>query len=212
MAVALKNTPIYEDQLTTWHNQRLWQLLIGSSVLNAVLIVTLCIVTLRPHSAPYVVAVDKQGDPLGTILPFADHQPVTDNVIRWNLGEYIQNAFSVGGSWQVNKDNLSEVYARSTGQASQALTAYYRANHDANNPLIADGKYWQDVRIVRTLKLPGASTYQVDYIVMRHNSNNALHTIDANWRATVRVIQGKPTDNNPLGIWISDLDFEPEAK
>ena len=82
MATSLKSTPYYQDQLMAWHNQRIWRLLLGSGALNAVLIVALCIVTLRPHGAPYVVAVSKQGDPLGTILPFADRQPITDNVIR----------------------------------------------------------------------------------------------------------------------------------
>jgi len=212
MATSLKSTPYYQDQLMAWHNQRIWRLLLGSGALNAVLIVALCIVTLRPHGAPYVVAVSKQGDPLGTILPFADRQPITDNVIRWNLGEYIRDAFSVDMSWQANKDNLSQVYGLSTGQASEALTAYYRGNHDANNPLMTDGKYWQIVQVVRTLKLSSPSTYQVDYITERHDHDHPLNPARTNWRATVGVIEGKSTDSNPLGIWISDLDFEPEAK
>jgi type IV secretory pathway TrbF-like protein len=210
VATALRNTPIYEDQLVAYHNQRLWRLLIGSGVLNAALIIALCIVTLRPHASPYVIEVNKQGEPLGTLLPFADHQPVTDNIIRWNLGQYIQNAFSVAMNWQANKNTLGQVYAMSTGQASQALTAYYRGNHDANNPLMVFTKYWQDVRIVRTLKLPGASSYEVDYVIQRHDHDHPVNPLSTNWRATMSVILGKPTDNNPLGLWVLSLDFQPD--
>jgi type IV secretory pathway TrbF-like protein len=210
VATLLKNTPAYEDALVAQHNQRLWRLLIGSAAINALLIAALCIVTLRPHGTPYIVEVNKQGEPLGTILPFADRQPVTDNLIRFTLGEYMRNAFGVAASWQANKDDLGQAYAMSTGQASKALTAYYRGNHDANNPLMADGKYWQYVQIVRTLKLPAASTYEVDYIVQRHDHDHPVNPQSTNWRATMSVVQGKPTDNNPLGLWVNSLDFEPD--
>jgi type IV secretory pathway TrbF-like protein len=212
MATTLKNTPAYDDQLTAWHNQRLWYLLCGAGAVIAVLIVVLCIVTLRPHNTPYVIEVDSKGEPTGTIQPFRLQEPVTDNTIRYSLGEYIREAFCVTHSFAENKMNLSHVYALSTGQASQALTAYYRGDHDTKNPLFVTNKYWQDVRIVRTLKLPAASTYQVDYILDRHDNNGSFTGVQTNWRATMRIVQAKPTDNNPLGIFVTDLDFEPEAK
>ncbi|MBV8362242.1 MAG: hypothetical protein JO189_30560 [Deltaproteobacteria bacterium] len=211
MATAPRNTPIYQDELIAWHNQRLWRLLIGSTALNAVLVAALCIITLRPRNAPYVIEVNSTGEPVGTIEPFMGQQAVTDNTIRWSLGEYIRNAFSVTHSFAENQMNLSHVYALSTGQANQALTAYYRGNHDANNPLFIT-KYWQDVRIVRTLKLPAKDTYQIDYILDKHDNDHPLTGMQTSWRATMRVVQGKTTTNNPLGIWISDLDFEQEAQ
>ena len=205
------NTPIFEDRLVAWHNQRLWWLLCGSGVVIAVLAIALCIVTLRPHNAPYVLEINAKGEPVGTVQPFMDDQPVSDNTIRWTLGEYVRQAFTVSRSFGENQMNLSRAYAMSTGQATEALTAYYRDNHDANNPLIGT-KYWQDVRIVRTLRLPAASTYEIDYALDRHDNDHPLDPVQTNWRATARVIQGKPTNNNALGIWISDLDFSPEAK
>jgi type IV secretory pathway TrbF-like protein len=212
MATPLRHTPAYEDRLTAWHNQRLWYLLCGAGAVIAVLIVVLCVVILRPHGTPYVIEVDKKGEPTGTLQPFMLQEPVTDKTIRYSLGEYIREAFCVTHISGENQMNLSQVYAMSTGQATGALTAYYRANHDANNPLFVANKYWQDVRIVRTLKLPAPSTYQVDYILDRHDNNGSFTGVQTNWRATMRIVQAKPTDNNPLGIWVSDLDFEPEAK
>ena len=211
MATALK-TPIYEDQLTAWHNQRLWWLLCGSGAVNAVLAIALCIVMLRPHNAPYVLEVNSAGEPLGTIQPFMGQQAVSDNTIRWSLGEYIRQAFTVSRNFGENQMNLSRAYAMSTGQAYQALTAYYRGNHDANNPLFVGSKYWQDVRIVRTLKLPAPLTYQIDYVLDRHSNDHPIDAVQTNWRATMQVVQAKPTNNNALGIFVTDVDFEPEAR
>jgi type IV secretory pathway TrbF-like protein len=212
MATPLRHTPAYEDRLTAWHNQRLWYLLCGAGAVIAVLIVVLCIVTLRSHNTPYVIEVNDKGEPTGTIQPFMDAQPVADNTIRWQLGEYIRQAFTISHTFTLNQMMLQHVYAMSAGQASKALTSYYRANHDARNPLVINAKYWQGVRVVRTLKLPAENAYQVDYVLDQHDRDHELSGVQSNWRATMRVMKAKPTNNNPLGIFVTDLDFEPEAK
>ena len=211
MATSL-SSPSHHDELVAVFNQRLWWLLLGAGGIIAALAAVLCVLVLRPHSTPYVFAVNGKGEPVAAVQPFMDDQAVADNTIRWNLGNYIQQAFHVSHSFDENKMTLSRVYAMSTAQASEALTAYYRANHDANNPLVSNGKYWQEVHIVRTLKLPAKDTYQVDYTVLRHDQDHMLNAISTNWRATMRVLQGKPTPDNVLGVWATDLDFEPEAK
>jgi type IV secretory pathway TrbF-like protein len=198
--------------LVAFHNQRLWWLLLGSGSINLALVIALCLVTLRPHAAPYVIAVDKQGEPTGTIQPFMDQQPISDSMLRYAIGDYIGKAFQITHEFAENQMNLSHVYAMSIGQASQALTAYYRSNHNANNPEASFTKYWQEVRIVRTLRLPAPSTYQVDYVLDRHDSDHPEDGVQTNWRATLRIVQGKSTGHNELGIWITDLDFSPEAK
>ncbi|HKD74716.1 MAG TPA: type IV secretion system protein [Ktedonobacterales bacterium] len=211
MATA-SNTPIYQDELVAWHNQRLWWLLCGSGAVIIALVVALGVVTMRPHAAPYVIAVNSQGQPIGTIQSFIDQEPIRDSMLRYAIDEYIREAFLSTHEFAENKMNLSHVYAMSTGQANDALTAYYRANHDVNNPLINFAKFWQDARVTRTLKLSAANTYQVDYILDRHDSDHPEDGVQTNWRATLRIVQGKPTDNNELGIWVTDLDFSPEAK
>ena len=211
MATALK-TPIYEDQLTAWHNQRLWWLLCASGTVNAVLAIVLGIVTLRPHNTPYVIEVDNKGQPMGTVQPFTDQQPVADSTVEYELGEFIRDAFSMTGTFSLNQMMLQRAYAMSTGQASQALTSYYRADHDAHNPLIIYTKHWQTARVIRTLKLPAKDTYEVDYIIDRHDNDHPVDAVETNWRAIMRAVAGKPTANNRLGLWVTDLDFSPEAK
>jgi type IV secretory pathway TrbF-like protein len=212
MATAPKSTPAYEDQLIAWHNQRLWWLLCGSGVIIVALTAAFTIFALRPHNIPYVVEVDGKGEPTGVIQPFELRTPITDNTIRWAISEYIEYAFCVTRSFGMNQIRLTQVYAESTSQASDALTSYYRANKDANNPLVINNKWWQDVKVTRTLKLPAADSYQVDFVLTKHDHDHPYTGVATNWRATMRVLEGKPTANNALGLWVTDLDFEPEVK
>jgi type IV secretory pathway TrbF-like protein len=184
----------------------------GSGVIIVALTTALGIITLRPHNIPYVVEVDSKGEPTGVIQPFELHTAITDNTIRWAISESREYVFCVTRSFGMNQLRLSQVYAESTSQASDALTSYYRANQGANNPLVINNKYWQDVKVIRTLQLPANDTYQVDYVVTKHDHDHPFNGVATNWRATMRVLEGKPTTNNALGLWVTDLDCSPEAQ
>lgn len=105
---------------------------------------------------------------------------------------------------------LGKVYAMSSGQAEKMLTDYYHANK-ANDPLLAGSKLWQEVKVMRTLKMPSPSTYEVDYQTLQH-SNNDNSVVATNWRATMQVATSQPTASNPLGLFVAALDFASEAK
>jgi type IV secretory pathway TrbF-like protein len=213
MATLPKNTPIYSDQLTAWHNQRLWWLLCGAGGVITALAVTLCVVMLRPHSLPWVVEVDGKGEPMGSIAPLVSSEELLDSTTRWAIGRYVEDAFRVSPQFPEEQASLSRAYAMSIGQAYDALTAYYHADKDANNPLSANGKYWQGVRVVRTLKLSTKDSYQVDYTVFKYDHHDhILNPIQTNWRATLHLVQGKPTNNNALGLFVDSIDFQPEVK
>jgi type IV secretory pathway TrbF-like protein len=211
MAALPKNTPIYSDTLTAWHNQRLWWLLCGAGGVITALAVTLCVVMLRPHSMPWVVEVDGKGEPMGSIAPLVSDEALLDSTTRWAISQFVENAFRVFAQFPEEQASLSKAYAMTTGQATQALTAYCHAD-EGSNPLEANGKYWQGVRVVRTLKLPTNNSYQVDYTTLRYDHHDhQLNPIQTNWRATLHLVQGKPTENNALGLFIDSIDFEPEA-
>jgi type IV secretory pathway TrbF-like protein len=212
MSAVPNNTPIYHDTLIAWHNQRLWWLLLTVSGLLAVALVAIAVLTLRPHNQPWVIEVNTKGEPVGAVTPLLGSASIADSTIRWAIGEYIQNAFRISPNFDEEKTLLSRAYAMSSQQASEALTSYYHANKDARNPLLAGSKFWQEVRVLDTLKLAPKDVYQVDYIVYKHDRDHELNPLATNWRATMRVLQGKPTDNDPLGLFVTDLDMEPEAK
>ena len=209
MAAAIKNTPAYEDQLVAWHNQRLWQALCASGAIILVLGFALCVFAFRPRTIPFVIEVNSKGEPLGAVQTVLGTESVSDNVIRYAISEYIDHAFRVDRDFDEEKMLLSKAYAMSTSQASQMLTDYY--HQKGNDPLTAGTKVWQEVRVLRTLKLPAPSTYEVDYQTIRYSYNDD-HAVSTNWRATMQIAIGRPSDINPLGIFVNSLDFSPEAK
>ena len=211
MAAAIKNAPAYDDQLVAWHNQRLWWALCAAGAIILTLSFALCVLSFRPRTIPWVIEVDAKGEPIGAVQPVLGTQSVSDNVIRYAISEYIDHAFRIDRDFDEEKILLGKVYAMSTSQASSMLTDYYHANKNANDPLMAGAGSWQEVRIVRTLKLPAQSTFQVDYQTVRY-SNNDESAVTTNWRATMQIAIGQPSDINPLGIFVNSLDFAPEAK
>lgn len=210
MAVAIKNTPVYEDQLIAWHNQRLWWLLVAAGAIILVLGFAVCVLIFRPRTLPWVVEVNSKGEPVGAIQPVLGTQSISDQTIRWVIGEYIDHAFRIDRDFGEEQMLLDKVYKMSTGQASRALTAWYHADKNANDPIQMGAKIWQEVNVVRTLKLPAPATYQVDYQTIRHSYNDES-AVTTNWRATMQIVIGQPTEKNPLGLFVTSLDFSPEA-
>lgn len=207
-----ERTPVYEDQLISWHNQRLWYLLLCTSGIVVILAITICIQAFRPHTQPWVIAVNDKGEPVGNVIPLEGSQMIADSTIRWAIGEFVQNAFRISPNFQQEQALLGRVYSMCSKQAADMLTGYYHANKEANNPLMVGSKFWQEVLVVDTLKLAPKDVYQVDYIIQRHDHEHETNPITTNWRATMRVLQGRPSDKNPLGLWVTDFDFAQEAK
>jgi type IV secretory pathway TrbF-like protein len=212
MSAQPNNTPIYHDTLIAWHNQRLWWLLLSVSGLLALALAAIATLTLRPHTQPWVIEVNSKGEPVGAVTPLLGSATIADTTIRWAAGEYVENAFRISQNFEQEKTLLSRAYAMSSQQAAEALTSYYHANKGAHNPLVVGSKYWQEVRVLDTLKPAPKDVYQVDYIVYKHDHDHELDPLATNWRATMRVLQGKPTESDPLGLFVTDLDFQPEAK
>jgi hypothetical protein len=134
------NTPIYHDTLIAWHNQRLWWMLCAAASVIVSLSVTTCILTLRPHTQPWVIEVNSKGEPVGGVAPLEGSQMIADSTVRWAIGEYVQNAFRISPNFEEEKTLLSRAYAMSSQQASEALTSYYHADKYARNPLVVGTK------------------------------------------------------------------------
>jgi type IV secretory pathway TrbF-like protein len=206
-----RNTPAYYDQIVEWHNQRLWWALCVAGAIVLVLGFSLCVLVFRPRTPPWVIEVNSKGEPVGAVQPVLGTESISDNVIRYAISQYIENAFRIDREFEEEKMLLSKVYAMSTSQASNMLTDYYHANKSANDPLIAGTSCWQEVRVQRTLKLPAQSTFEVDYQTIRYAFNDE-NGVTTDWRATLQIALGRPSDINPLGIFVNSLDFSPEAK
>jgi len=104
MAIALKDTPRFEDQLVTYQNQKLWWLLIGASVLLCAALTVIAVQALRPGPPPYVLEINKAtGEPIGAVAPVLGTQIIPDPAIRWELKEFIEYAFRVDKDFDEEK-------------------------------------------------------------------------------------------------------------
>jgi type IV secretory pathway TrbF-like protein len=204
--------PQFEDQAIRADNRRLRTLLAVNAGVSLVMLVALFVLILRPRTLPYVIEVNQHGEPVAAAQPVLGAQVLNDVVIKWAIAEFIRNARTVSSDIDEEKDHLRDAYAFASEQAAKALTDYY---HDGeHDPFSIAQKSWVEVRINRDpLKLPPPDTYQVDWIETRHAYNSDLSTA-TNWRATLRVENGAPNTKdgrNPLGLYVTSLDWSPEV-
>lgn len=207
MAAIGRGTPIYQDQAIERNNSLLRHIVYACAAVIALLAAGNVWQAVKPASPPYVLTVDAQGIPLARLQPMPGTSAVTDQTIRYAIDEYIEHAFAVSKDFGEEQVWLSKVYAMSGKQAGGALTAWYKGH----NPLTDGGKGWQECEVTRTLKYPDKDVYEVDYRTSHYVNNQDAPAV-TNWRAFVKVTMGIPSDANPLGIWVMNIDFEPEAK
>jgi type IV secretory pathway component VirB8 len=208
MAAVLKDTPVYTDQVIAWQNQRLWWLLCGVGAMLILSLTANVVIELKPVAPPYVLVVDRRGQPVGKLQPVTSTQAIPEQRMEDILTDFIHKAFSITMNWDEEKYDLQQTYAMMPkgSQAEKQLTDWYQADK-ANNPLKAYRQGWQTVEIVRTLKLPAADTYEIDYrTVYYSNSDNAEPTTN-NWRAVMHVQLGQVTGDESSKILIDDLSF-----
>jgi type IV secretory pathway TrbF-like protein len=206
MAVALKNTPAYTDQVIAWQNQRLWWLLCGTGALLILSLTVNAIVELKPVAPPYVLVVDRKGQPVGKLQPVTSTQAIPEQRMEDVLTDFIHSAFSITMNWDEEKYDLQKTYGMVTGQAEKQLTDWYQADKK-NNPLKVSQSGWQTVEIVRTLKLPAADTYEIDYRTLYHSNYDTGAATTDNWRAVMHVQLGQVTGDESSKILIDDLSF-----
>jgi type IV secretion system protein TrbF len=203
----------YEDQLLHKQNQR-WQLLcILLSVSLGLALIALVILAHRPRARPYVIAIDgAKGEPLGLVAPLAnDSMAVQDTVTRWAIEQFIKNAKTVTPDIPQQKEHLFDAYAFVKTQAHDELDAYYHDPQSDRIPFDIAKKSWIQVSNIRVLKLPAPDTWQADWTEVRTDYNTTVEQV-SRWRATLKLVNDDPTDRNPLGLYISTLDWAEEQQ
>jgi len=201
------NTPTYEDELIQRHNRLLHRIIAVAGLLIGGLTVTLSILVQRPAPQPYVLLINRNGEPVGMVQP-APGSTIPDAVIRAALARYIQNIFEVA-PYEQEAIDIAAVLAMTTSSALKTLDDWYHINQGENNPANLAAKYWQQANILRTVKVK--DTYEVYYETQRAlHDDQKIETTE--WRAFLIVKMGQPTKDNPLGIYVDSLDFQKEAQ
>ena len=202
----------FEDELIRSHNRVLRTavfLVIGISLLLAA---ALIVAVRQPRSRPYVVEVDGKGEPLALAEPLAGNPAgVQDAVTKWAIQQFVINSRTVTPDIAQQKEHLFEVYAFVQQQGYDELEAYYHDQQVDRNPFDIAKKSWVQVSNVRVLKLPALDTYQADWDETRTDYNTTAGQ-PSSWRATLKIVTGEPADRNPIGLYITALDWAEEMQ
>jgi len=203
----------WEDEQIRTENRNVWRIALASIAANVIFAIALTIQMLRPRTLPYVVMVDKTGEPVTVADPVLGTASLNDATKKWAIAQFIRNARTVTANVDEEKENLADLMAFARQQAAVALKAYYNDDNEINSPFKIAKKAWVQVSDIRVLRLPVPDTYQVDWAETR-NDYNSHASATINWRATLTVAAGQAIGKdprNPLALFVTSLDWAPEG-
>jgi type IV secretion system protein TrbF len=202
----------YEDDLMRSHNSLLRTGIYSLFGANVLLAGALVLVARQPRNRPYVVEVNTKGEPTALAQPLTGNPIATqDAVTKWLIQQFISNARTVTPDIAQQKEHLFNAYAFVRQQGYDELEAYYHDPQVDRIPFDIAKKSWVQVSNVRVLKLPIPDTYQADWDETRTDYNTTAAQ-PSSWRATMKVATDTPTDRNPIGLYITTLDWAEEAR
>jgi type IV secretory pathway TrbF-like protein len=159
---------------------------------------------------PYLVHVNDDGavvavNPLSE--PATPDRAMVDHALRL----FLINSRTVTTDRTAQRQLILRAYAYAAGRAVGILNDYYRENP----PFSRATRATVTPRITSFLRLSDRDVIQVEWVEEVRNLNGALLE-EQPWRAIFTVTVDPPQDIaqaliNPLGIKVSDLDFQPLA-
>ena len=105
MAAALKPVPKHEDELLAYQNQKLWHAMLLGWGMAAIAVVVIGFLVWRPPPPPYVFVTNSKGEPIAKLQPLLTAKAIPDELIEWELDEYVRAAFSVSPMWDEEQEN-----------------------------------------------------------------------------------------------------------
>jgi type IV secretory pathway TrbF-like protein len=211
MGVAPRMTH-FEDDLVRSHNRTLRRSVYALFSTNILLGGAVVLLARQPHNHPFVIEVDHRGEPVGMVKPLAGTPTTTHNAVtKWALQQFIVNARTVTSDIPEQKELLFGAYAFVKTQGYDELEAYYHDAQVDRNPFDVGKKSWVQVSNVRVLKLPTPDTFQATWDETRTDYNTTVAQASS-WRATMKVEQAEASDRNPIGLYITTLDWAEEEK
>lgn len=165
--------------------------------------------SLQSRMVPYVVAVDRLGEPRAISEAEARYRP-TDPQIAWALSKYIAHVRGISLDPVVMREGWLEAYDFSTQQGSRFLSEYARAS----GALTDLGERSVSVQVTSVVRASDAS-FQVKWIENAFERGSASGT--SHWTAILTIVQQSPRDSetlrkNPLGIYVDAIDWSRELE
>lgn len=154
---------------------------------------------------PYVVAIDRLGDPVGVAAPTSG-AAVSERIIEAQVANWVWEARTTLPGTEAQKALLARVYALLGNQAAGIMDAWYKGHP----PFSQNG-----ITVAPTITsvLPVAkNTWQVNWTETRYQNGQVLGT--SYWKANITTgLEPKLAEKpqvmiyNPLGLFIQSLTW-----
>ncbi|HEX7853641.1 MAG TPA: conjugal transfer protein TrbF [Sphingobium sp.] len=187
---------------------RNWRLMaFGCLGLTGALSAALIWQSMQSRVVPYVVAVDRLGEPRALSEAEKAYQP-TDPQIAWHLGRFIRDVRSVSIDPVLMRREWLEAYDYASRRGAQFLDDYARKT----DPFGQVGERIISVEITSVIRASDRS-FQVKWTETAYE--RGAQTGRSSWTAIVSVVTKTPATvdvlrKNPLGLYVDAIDWSRE--
>ena len=200
---------LWDDRIGSARVQaRNWRLMsLGSLALSTSLAAGLIWISMQSRVTPYVVAVDRLGQPQALSEAQTNYQP-TDPQVAWHIAHFIGNIRSVGLDAVVTRERWLEAYDFATPRGAQFIGDYARST----DPFGDIGNKTVSVQVTSVVRASDRS-FQVKWTETAFERGNQTGT--SRWTAILTVVTKTPRTaetlrKNPLGIYVDAIDWSRE--
>ncbi|QCI78793.1 conjugal transfer protein TrbF [Hankyongella ginsenosidimutans] len=202
---------LWDDRIGSARVQaRNWRLMaFGGLFLTTGLSSALVWQSMQSRVVPYVVAVDRLGEPQAIAPAVKDYQP-TDPQIAWFLGRFVTDIRGRSLDAVLMRENWLQAYDFVTTRGSIFLGDYARAS----NPFGDVGDKTVSVQVTSVVRASDTS-FQVKWTESAFERGSLAGT--SRWTAILTVVVKPPKNadtlrKNPLGLYIDAIDWSRELE
>lgn len=212
----LSSRRTWNDHMRSMQSSRnLWQLLAILCLLIALSsIAGVIYIGSQSKFVPYVVQVDKLGEPLAVARADQAHE-LDERIVHASLASFIQDIRLVTPDVALQRKAIFRVYSllSNVDPAMQKANQWYNAVEE-NNPFKRAETMTINAEIVSVIP-QSPETWQVDWLEKTHDRKGQPLEAPFRMRALIRIYQKTATQatteeqirNNPLGIYIQDISW-----
>jgi type IV secretion system protein VirB5 len=180
---------------------------LGGLMLSSGLSMGLVWQSLQSRVVPFVVEVDRLGEPRALQPADKDYQP-TDPQIAWHLAHFITDVRTVSLDPVLMRANWLAAFDFATPRGARFLGDYARVA----DPFAEVGTRTVSVQVTSVVRASDRS-FQVKWIESMFERGNLAST--SHWTAMISVVMRPPASaealrRNPLGLYIDAIDWSQE--
>jgi type IV secretory pathway TrbF-like protein len=203
--------PIYQDLFISQQAERLRTVLWGSLAVTVMALGLAAYLAVNRQVRTYVIETDSKGNPVGIVQPILSTQDLSDKVTEAFVRQFVEDAQTVTTDWSYDAVILDKSLNRAQGEAHGWLRDFYLGGGGIHDPRKLYIKQSQQAKVTSVLKLPNEGWYEVWFTVYVQQ-NNGNETTATDWKATLKTELGQSSSQNPLGIFITSVDWEAVQK